>query len=524
MSQSPIALPPLVSLPNSTDTLWYRYPQRWEEPVVLYNDGLGLSTTFHKKVGGFGLGKYFTTLSGSWSLQQMSIHAPSEHTWGGTHLPLEIQLVHVPSTPNLKPAVLSIGFSRGPTQVPNLFLDTLVAQGIPKRKGEEVRTNLYAGQALAFGDLLRGTDGSDFGAEFLEYTGSATQPPCSGARVFVRADPIPADPVRLQEFFDSIRLSTAVTDGNYRVPQALNGRSPHRVKSKDSTGMETQEDFRLRALKSLQRSTPAPSVPLTVHDPDHEDASKETDAIKRMYWYSNPTKEAALKAAAKATAANDLISNYNESMILNNADNVVADMPDVVGATSELTAAKAELTTAQKQLDLANQDLILAKQSKDYSEGRTNLTDAESNMLAAQEEVTAKQGVVDSAQAKVNIVEQALTKAKGDGHAEVWKAQQILKDTGGAIPISGGLEPPVPTSYQLPTGPYADPFSAHSAELRSRILKGTLPRHLTQALGPNHRYIAGTVAQSASTEEVEVTAAPSGVTAPADEEPQTVEG
>merc|ERR1719502_617470 len=171
-SQSPISLPPLASLPNSTDTLWYRYPQRWEEPVVLYNDGLGLSTTFHKKVGGFGLGKYFTTLAGSWSLQQMSIHAPSEHTWGGTHLPLEIQLVHVPSKPTLKPAVLSIGFSRGPIGVPNLFLDTLVAQGIPKRKGEEVRTNLYAGQALCFGDLLRGPEGTDFDAEFVEYTGA----------------------------------------------------------------------------------------------------------------------------------------------------------------------------------------------------------------------------------------------------------------------------------------------------------------------------------------------------------------
>jgi multidrug efflux pump subunit AcrA (membrane-fusion protein) len=315
-----------------------------------------------------------------------------------------------------------------------------------------------------------------------------------------------------------------VTDGNYRIPQPLNARSPLRMKSKDSTGMETQEDFRLRALKSLQRSTPAPSVPLTVQDPDHEDAAKETDAIKRMYWYSNPTKEAALKAAAKASAANDLITNYNESMILNNADAIVAGMPDVVQSTAELTTAKAELTTAQKQLDLANRDLILAKQSKDYSEGRTNLTDAESNLLAAQEEVNQKQGVVDSAQTKVNDVEQALTKAQGNGHGEVWKAQQILKDTGGAIPITGGLEPPVPTSYELPTGPYADPFSAHSAELRSRITKGTLPRHLTQALGPNHRYIAGTVAVGSTNEEAEITPEPSGVEAPADETPQTVEG
>ena len=117
---------------------------------------------------------------------------------------------------------------------------------------------MYAGQALVFGDLLRGAEGADFDAEFVEYTGSATQPPCSGARVFVRAEPIPADPVRLQEFFDSIRLSTAVTDGNYRIPQPLNGRSVLRLKSKDSTGMETQEELRFRALKSLQRSTPAP--------------------------------------------------------------------------------------------------------------------------------------------------------------------------------------------------------------------------------------------------------------------------
>merc|ERR1719388_156362 len=356
--------------------------------------------------------------------------------------------------------------------------------------------NLYAGQALCFGDLLRGPEGTDFDAEFVEYTGSATQPPCSGARVFVRAEPIPADPVRLQEFFDNIKLSTAVTDGNYRIPQPLNERSPHRLKSKDSTGMETQEEFRLRALKSLQRSTPAPSVPLTVKDPDHEDATKETDAIKRMYWYSNPTKEAALKAAAEASVANELISNYNESMILDNADAVVADMPDVVAATAEVSDADAELTTAQKQLDIANSDLILAKQAKDYSEGRTNLTAAEESMLTAQEEVNSKQAVVDSAQTKANTAENALTDAQGNGHAEVYKAQQILKDTGGAIPITGGLEPPVPTSYELPTGPYADPFSAHSAELRSRITRGTLPRHLTQALGPNHRYIAGTVATS----------------------------
>jgi hypothetical protein len=454
----------------------------------------------------------------------MTIHAPSEHTWGGTHLPLEIQLVHVGSNPHLKPAVLSIGFSRGPIGDPNLFLDTLVAQGIPKRKGEEVRTNLYAGQALVFGDLLRGAEGADFDAEFVESTGSATQPPCSGARVFVRAEPIPADPVRLQEFFDSIRLSTAVTDGNYRIPQPLNGRSVLRLKSKDSTGMETQEEFRLRALKSLQRSTPAPSVPLTVKDPDNEDASKETDAVKRMYWYSNPTKEAAMKAAAEASGANDLIANYNESMILENGNAVVAAMPGVVGATAEVSEADAELTTAQKQLDIANSDLILAKQAKDYSEGRTNLTAAEEAMLTAQEEVNSKQAVVDSAQTKANTAENALTDAQGNGHAEVYKAQQILKDTGGAIPITGGLEPPVPTSYELPTGPYADPFSAHSAELRSRITRGTLPRHLTQALGPNHRYIAGTVAVGTTTEEAEITPAPSGVAAPADEEPQTVEG
>merc|ERR1719321_834056 len=197
-------------------------------------------------------------------------------------------------------------------------------------------------------------------------------------------------------------------------------------------------------------------------------------------------------------------------MIVNNGDAVVAAMPDVVGAMAELTGAKAELTTAQKQLDLANRDLILAKQAKDYSEGRTNLTDAESNLLAAQ--------------AKVTVAEQSLTNAQGDGHAEVWKAQQILKKTGGAIPISGGLEPRLPTTYELPTGPYADPFSKDSAELRSRVTKGTLPRHLTQALGPNHRYIAGTVAVGSTNEEAEITPEPSGVEAPADETPQTVEG
>jgi len=390
-----------------------------------------------------------------------------------------------------------------------------MAEGVPKMKGDEVRTNLYSGQALPFGDLI--------GDDVIEYSGSSTQPPCSAARYFVRAEPIPADPAHLQKLMDAIAISTAVTDGNYRITQPINERVVTRVPARDATGMETQEELRIRALASIHGSTPAPSVPLMDPSGDNEDASVVTEAVKRMYWYHDPTAELVKQAEASASSANDLIKTYNESMILENPNAVVNAMPKVQEALAEYEKGNEELTVAQTELDAANAALIIAKQNRDYAEGRTNLTEGEAALMTAQDESKNKQGVVDALTAKVEMARKQIEQAQGTGHDEVWKAQQEIKLSRGAIPGQGGPEPPVPTSYQLPVGPYTDPFSAHSAELTSRITKQPLPRHLTQALGPNHKYIAGTVAVGAAPEEPPAQSEPTGVESPA-EQAQVIEG
>jgi hypothetical protein len=243
-----------------------------------------------------------------------------------------------------------------------------------------------------------------------------------------------------------------------------------------------------------------------------------------MYWYHDPTAELVKKAEESAESANDIIKTYNESMIMENPNALVNEMPKVQEALSAYETSSAELVTAQSELDSANAALIIAKQNRDYAEGRTNLTAGEAALMSAQDESKAKQEVVDALAAKVDLARKMIETAQGHGHDEVWKAQQEIKINQGAIPGQGGVEPPVPTSYQLPVGPYADPFSAHSAELVSRITKQPLPRHLTQALGPNHKYIAGTVTVGGVKEEPMAATEPVGVAAPAEEGAAVIEG
>jgi len=516
--QSPIALPALATLSNTTETLWYRYPN-YEEPVEVYNDGLALTVTFHQKIGGVGVGPRFENVHSSWSLHQMTIHAPSEHTWAGVHVPLEVQLVHTPSHPGADLAIVSIGFTRGPMNTVQRFLDTLVAEGLPVYKGDEVKTNMVYGQALPFWELFTNS-------EFLSYDGSISQPPCTpNAKYFVRDQPIDADPETLEKFLHNIALSTGVPDGNFRVPQPLNGRNVTRLITKDGSNLATAEDVMRQAIMEGP-PTQAPSVPLldSEKDVDHEDATRETEEVKLHYWYSDPTGDIVRAEKDKADSANDILHAYNETMVREKPDAIVDEMPTVVQARGEVEGATVELTEAQTLLDKANAALILAKQGRDFAEGRTNLTEAESAFMSAQDEVHAKQQVVDALQSKVNNAKNLLADAKGEGHAQVWWAQKQLEHFGNNLPGNAGVEPTVPMSYELPTGPYTDPFSAHNAELRSRIKEKSLPEHLSQALGPNHIHVAGTVVVGQTEEEDPVvTPQPLAVESPSEEEAPVVE-
>merc|ERR1719353_2184875 len=324
----------------------------------------------------------------------------------------------------------------------------------------------------------------------------------------------------------NIAVTTGIPDGNYRVPQPLNNRTVSRVHAVDASNLETAEEVTRRALAEGP-PTASPSVPLLDSekaDVDHEDATRETDEVKLHFWYSDPTGDIVRAQKEKAESQDDILNAYDAKTIKEKPDKIVNEMPAVMDAADSVAAANTELTEAQQNLDKANEALILAKQGRDFAEGRTNLTEAESAYMSAQEEVKAKQVVVDALQSKVNTAKNVLNDAKGTGHAQVWWAQKQLERMGNKLPGNGGNEHTLPMSYQLPTGPFTDPFSQHTAELRSRIRFKPLPKHLTQALGPNHIHVAGTVTVgNTDPQDPIVTPEPTGVDSPVDEEATVVE-
>merc|ERR1719456_1537946 len=120
--------------------------------------------------------------------------------------------------------------------------------------------------------------------------------------------------------------------------------------------------------------TQPPSVPLLASekDVDHEDATRETEEVKLHYWYSDPTGDIVRAEKEKADSSDDILHAYNETMVREKPDAIVAEMPAVVAASDEVEGATA------------------------------NLTEAESAFMSAQDEVNAKQQVVDALQSKVN--------------------------------------------------------------------------------------------------------------------------
>jgi hypothetical protein len=270
---------------------------------------------------------------------------------------------------------------------------------------------------------------------------------------------------------------------------------------------------------------PSVPIPREERDADNEDATRETEDAKLSWRYSDPVGDHIKAEQEKADSTNDIMNVYNHSFIINNEDAIIAEMPDVMGATSEMDTASVELNEAQAVLDKSNQALILAKEGRDFAEGRTNLTEAEAIYMSALDEVKSKQTVVDALTTKVNTAKAKRDDAMGTGHAQVWWAQNQIKRMGDEVPQMGPLEPMVPMSSQLPSGPYTDPFSSSAAELNTRVGNRQQPQYLTQALGPNHPYITGTVEVGANHEEESVVEpAETDVLAPTEREPTVVEG
>eukprot|EP00928_Gymnodinium_smaydae_P038557 TRINITY_DN26576_c0_g1_i1.p1 TRINITY_DN26576_c0_g1~~TRINITY_DN26576_c0_g1_i1.p1 ORF type:complete len:489 (+),score=111.92 TRINITY_DN26576_c0_g1_i1:86-1468(+) len=228
-------------------SLFYRF-DAYTRPLRMENDGRRLSAEVEGEAGIIALGHLFPTqLNASYSLRQIRIRSPSEHTYldaggrAGKRVPLELQLVHrggFADGAGEAEATVALGF------VPALsaqspFLDALRQGGLPDAAGASSFVNRQAPAELAFSELFMTGDGGR--SSFWEYEGSATEPPCSsGVRWFVRQDPLPASNEAISAFVEAIAAVASIGQdadevGNARELQVIGGRTVLKRQAKDAS-------------------------------------------------------------------------------------------------------------------------------------------------------------------------------------------------------------------------------------------------------------------------------------------------
>jgi len=235
-SQSPVNFSTTVAA-NAPDNhnFFFKY-DLYEEPVKMVNDGRFLYTVFpaDKDMGGFSFGRaYPTDLDVEYSLYKMVFHSPSEHTYEGERVPLEVQLIHYKKGASLTDgeaspedtAILAIGFMESRDEA-SPFLRALIDGGLPDQRGATTMDNRQSHSTLDFSKLLKpvfGAQGEKQG--FWDYSGSLTQPPCSGGvRWLVRHDAMNAKIETLNLFSNSVRKSSGGVPGSARGLQIMGPR------------------------------------------------------------------------------------------------------------------------------------------------------------------------------------------------------------------------------------------------------------------------------------------------------------
>lgn len=211
VGQSPLNVSKAVAVEPDGELLFHAYRVH-EEPVRMLNDGRRLVAELDSRIGSIGIGRAFPgDLTDLWDLWKIEAHAPSEHTFEGRTVALELQLYHKrrgtvgePSPDAI--AVVAFGFVASAS--PLGFVNALRQGGLPASQGTETLVNRVSPARLDFTKLFGPSGGTPYGQAgtnplpgFWQYTGSLTSPPCSvGVQWFVRHDPLPAAHAALDEF------------------------------------------------------------------------------------------------------------------------------------------------------------------------------------------------------------------------------------------------------------------------------------------------------------------------------------
>lgn len=255
--QSPVNLNNDGNAP--TGKLYYSY-----SPTAASFDVTNTGHTFSASMKSLGYGGV-TYENAWWSLEKVTVHAQSEHTFFGVHKPLELHLVHkkdgedallivavtvdaaTPPPSFIQESALTNRTTRGaeardgpvpspapgpapapalPLYVPPPATDVnfspvvqmFLSECPPQAPGQTVTVKVEEKKPFDLSPLFQG-------GTFFEYTGSLTAPPCSEIVTwFVRQDSIMASDLQVQYIHDAI-YHVNKRHGNSRQTMPLNGRS-----------------------------------------------------------------------------------------------------------------------------------------------------------------------------------------------------------------------------------------------------------------------------------------------------------
>lgn len=223
VGQSPINISEASSQPNSGNFFYYRMHD-YTAPVEMVNTEHGLEATLGEDTGDVAVGTIFPSrVTQQFKLKSLDFHSPSEHTYRGTRVPVELQLKFEGQDDaklGKQIAVVAIGFY-GSFQRSSHTLESLRQGGLPARPGDKTMVNGRQPAAISFKELFGPLGSNDVG--FWSYEGSLTSPPCTGGVTwFVRDDALPSHSDALKEFKDAIIAGSDMnqdTPGNARELQ-----------------------------------------------------------------------------------------------------------------------------------------------------------------------------------------------------------------------------------------------------------------------------------------------------------------
>lgn len=215
--QSPIDFP--KELPKAAGTFKYRYGMHFGNLELSNSRNVYLLDLMGQGFGGIMYQDVY------YSLLTITVHAWSEHTVGGEHLPAELHLVHknarsaqliVVAVPLNSEAVPVTGGAVPVVPAPANFNPAL-QPFLTRPPGVEQKTNVIVDHQWNLNSLLGDGD-------FLTYSGSLTKPPCVEIVTWlVKAEPVLISDGQAQQLHNII-YSMAGNVGNARSTMPLNGR------------------------------------------------------------------------------------------------------------------------------------------------------------------------------------------------------------------------------------------------------------------------------------------------------------